>query len=185
MRANHDDVMIDIETLGTNKDSVIATLGAIRFNRFIQSVPKLEMMDSFYRRVDHQSCLDLGMTVNSDTLNWWKRQPRTSRYEVLEHPERSSVHTVLSDFNKWLSGMNNVKIWAKGTDFDCVILGEAYKRCNIPIPWKFWNVRDVRTVMDLASVRNDDLPQNALHNCLYDCHRQIVGLNMSFRKLGL
>jgi len=46
------DIMIDIETLGKSPTSVIATIGAIKFNRKDRLKP-MEEMKSFYRRIGY------------------------------------------------------------------------------------------------------------------------------------
>ena len=55
--------------------------------------------------------------------------------------------------------------------------------CKIETPWKFWNTRDTRTLFDLAEVYNTDLPQGSKHHALHDCHRQLAGLFLAFKRL--
>lgn len=60
------DVMIDLETLSTRADAVIAQIGVVGFNRHDRGAirPGIQV------RVDPQSCLDLGMKVDWSTLAW-------------------------------------------------------------------------------------------------------------------
>ena len=53
------------------------------------------------------------------------------------------------------------------------------------IPWKYYLVRDLRTVLDLGDVKMCDLPQTKLHHALYDCYRQIIGLQRATKNLKL
>jgi hypothetical protein len=64
-----------------------------------------------------------------------------------------------------------------------VIMDEAYKRCGMVPPWKFWDERDTRTLYEVAGVKNWDLPKNSKHHALHDCYRQIVGVHMSMNRL--
>jgi len=41
-------------------------------------------------------------------------------------------------------------VWGNGATFDISILEAAYRQRGIPIPWAFWNIRDVRTIAALA-----------------------------------
>jgi exodeoxyribonuclease VIII len=75
-------------------------------------------------------------------------------------------------------------MFGNGASFDNVILGEAYKRCGLKVPWNFWNDRCLRTLMDIGGVKSYELPQDKKHNALYDCYRQIVGYNKAMKNLG-
>jgi hypothetical protein len=103
------------------------------------------------------------------------------RYEALQHPDRSDLPVVLQEFAEWFKPCE--KIWANSPDFDCAILGEAYTRCGIEKPWKFWDTRCCRTIYDLAGIRKADLPTGKEHHALHDCYRQIAGVKMAFSRL--
>ena len=67
------DIMIDLETLATSPDAAILTIGAVKFDPFGREKddPK---MDSFYVKVDLDSCDELGLVANDDTIAWWATQ---------------------------------------------------------------------------------------------------------------
>lgn len=174
--------MIDIETWGTTPGSIILTIGAIKFNRD-EIIPELSKMNSFYKRIDIKSCEDKGMTSDLDTQKWWAKQDKDIKYEVLEHPERENIEDVLNEFTKWFD--NSVYIWSHGDDFDCVLLADAYRKCNKFPPWKYWNTRDTRTLYDIGNIRIIDLPQDMKHHPTYDCYRQIIGVKKALKNLKL
>ena len=177
------DIMVDIETLSTEPSAVILSIGAIKFKRE-GDLPDLEKMDQFYTRVSKESCEVLGMHTDNSTVEWWGRQEDAVRFEALENPEdRLPIKEALKKLSEWIGRSNYV--WGHGDDFDCVVLNQAYKRCGQPVPWKFWNTRDTRTLFDLAGVRNADLPNNDKHHPIHDCYRQITGVKMSLSKLNL
>ena len=177
------DVMIDIETLSVDPNAVIVSIAAIKFNR--NDNKTLENLDQIYIKVDKESCEVLGMHTDENTISWWQSQDPSIRYEALENPEnRVTIKEALDKLSKWL-GNKQYKIWSHGDDFDCVILSEAYKKCNMKIPWNFWNTRDTRTILDIANVNIADINIKNKHHPLYDCYRQILALKKAFNNLKL
>jgi hypothetical protein len=176
------DVMIDIETLSTNSNAIILTIGAVKFNRNTE-LPCLEDCDTFYRRINIDSCKILGMHSDNTTEKWWYTQDEKTRYEALLNPDRQSITNVLLDFSKWYKGSKY--IWGHGDDFDCVILNNAYKASKIKAPWQFWNTRDTRTVFDLANIHINDISVTEAHHALHDAYRQVKCILLAFNKLGL
>jgi len=181
------DIMLDIETLGICPNSVILTIGAIKFNikDEIKEIKQLkDTKDCFYVRINFKSCINLEMEINEDTVNWWEEQSKEAQYEVFKHKDRVDIKeglTKLSDFLK-----NSNTIWANSPSFDCVILENAYKLCKLEIPWKFWNLRDTRTVYALGNIKLKDYSSKTeSHNSLYDCYNQIRALKQSFKNLKL
>lgn len=172
--------MLDIETLGVRPHSIVVVIGAIKFERDIKIYP-IEKYEKFYIRINSDSCRNVGMIKEENTINWWYTQDSKVRYEALENPDRVDIKKALEEFTKWFG--KSTYIWGNGDDFDCSILGEAYKRCNMEIPWKFYNTRDVRTLYDITGVTKYDIPIDNMHNALYDCYRQIIGLKLSFKRL--
>jgi len=175
-------VMLDIETLSTNSDAVVITIGAIKFNRNEELKP-LKDYDTFYVRVDPKSCEEIGCTTDPNTVEWWNNQSKQAKYEALENKDRLPIRETLIAFSRWLDGSK--VIWANSPSFDCVILENCYKKCGIDIPWKFWLTRDCRTLYDLAGIRKRDLPSGTLHNSLDDSFSQLIGIYKSFRILKL
>ena len=176
-------VMIDIETLSTDPNAAIVSIGALKFNRK-EGRKKLEDMNRFYVKVSRESCETLGMSVSQETLEWWKRQDEGIRYEALENPnDRVTIKEALEKLTMWINGSQH--IWGHGDDFDCVVLTQAYKTCGLKVPWKYWNTRDTRTLFDIAGIHPWDLPPDDKHHPINDCYRQYVGVMMSLSKLNL
>ena len=64
--------MIDLETLSTNPDATILTVGGVKFDPYTNAEPSQGM----YFRVDVNSQTDMGRDVMQETVNWWSKQPK-------------------------------------------------------------------------------------------------------------
>jgi len=178
-------IMVDIETLGTDSDTMILTIGAIPFTNEAKIVaPKTEW---FYKKVDLNSYKkyknDFSMDYN--TLIWWLKQDDKPRYEAFIEKPRDPIDVVMEDFAKWLikTTNNDIRIWSHGKDFDTVVLQHAFKVVSVDCPWTYWNTRDTRTVYSMAGIdmRDITIPEGFdAHNALGDCLKQIDGLNLAF-----
>ncbi|NDD98181.1 MAG: 3'-5' exoribonuclease, partial [Actinobacteria bacterium] len=60
-------VMIDIETLSTQYNAAILSIGAVKWE-------ESEIVDTFYINVDPKSCKELGLHVEHKTVEWWMKQ---------------------------------------------------------------------------------------------------------------
>lgn len=174
--------MLDLETLSTRPNSCILTIGAVKFNRDNILHP-LEKLEQYYCRIELDSCKKLNMHIDPNTQSWWEKQDQKAQYEVFHNTDRIDLKVALTELKDFYKGSKYV--WANGDDFDCVIIGEAYRLCNIEVPWKFWSTRDCRTIMDIGKVWIKDTPNNNPHNALYDCYHQIQCVKQSLVKLGL
>jgi len=55
----------------------------------------------------------------------------------------------MEEFSKYIPKKS--LIWGNGATFDVSMLENAYRMLELPIPWMFWDVRDVRTIVQLAA----------------------------------
>lgn len=166
-------IMIDIETLGTTTDSVIATIGAVRFN-----IEDNTHLDTFYTRVDIDDCKEKGLKVVDETINWWKNQPEQVNMEIFDPRNRRKLKDSLISLSRWI-GNNFSEIWCHGCSFDFPILENAYRKCNLEIPWKFYQQRDTRTIFKFCDVHRSG---ENLHNALSDCIDQVTTLQDAYNK---
>ena len=172
------DCMLDLETLSTDSHAAIIVIGAIKFDR-TTNTPSLDKCDSFYRKITLDSIQDF--TISKETTAWWYQQDEHIRKEALEGEDRIPLQDALREFAAWYDGCTCV--WGNGDDFDCVILGNAFQHFNLETPWRFWQTRDMRTVMDVAGLFSRDLPRGNEHHALHDCWRQIYGVKHCLRIL--
>ena len=136
-------VMIDLETFGTRPDSIIVSIGAVKFN-------DEKVFDEFKINVDPRSCKALGMTWEKDTVDWWDKQSEEAKADWKKDP--LSLPIAIQRFDDWY-GKDKIKwVWGNGAIFDIAIMEHAYRTCGIMEPWKFWDVMCLRTVSNLSGV---------------------------------
>ena len=175
------EAMIDIETLSTKPNALILTIGIIRFDRFKDSI-EIQDSDKLYYRIDRESCEKLNMDIDSSTVEWWSKQTEETKNEALYGDDRVDISFALKKISIFLRDCTH--IWSNSPNFDCIILENAYRKCNLKIPWNFWQLRDCRTLYDLANIKlsNETVVK---HNALDDCYNQLICLNKSLKKLKL
>jgi len=166
------EIMLDLETLSTKNNASILTIGAIRFDR-----NSFKVKDQFYKRITKESNEHFNRDFNQDTINWWTKQSDQAQKEIFENKDRINLSTALQELSIFCRGAK--AIWANGVAFDIPILESAYEACNLDVPWKFWIVRDTRTIYDLGNINlNSFKRQNELdtdhHNALADCITQLL-----------
>ena len=64
--------MIDLETLSTNPNATILTVGGVKFDPYTSEEPAQGM----YFRVDVDAQTNMGRDVMQDTVDWWSKQPK-------------------------------------------------------------------------------------------------------------
>lgn len=156
-------VMLDLETLGTAADSVILSIGAVKFDLTSDAVDD----NGFYASVSIDSNLDAGRRIDESTLIWWMQQaPGAQR---VFHEPKEPLDAALESLEEWFDGAEYV--WSNGAGFDIPMLTHAYKRYGMDTPWQFYNTRCVRTYKSLPSSGKVPKPVND-HNALRDALNQ-------------
>ena len=158
-------IMVDIETLGTGANSVILSIGAVAFNNE-------GITSEFYRVVDLQSCMNAGLEIDASTLLWWMNQSDDAR-KLFNSTAREILPVALSKFSGWLP--QNACIWGNGASFDNTILANAFDKAGVALPWKYWNDRCYRTVKNLyPNIKLERV--GTYHNALDDAKSQALHL---------
>ena len=170
--------MIDLETLSTNPDAVILTVGGVKFNPYNSVEPSQGM----YFRVDVDSQTAIDREVMQDTLEWWAKQPKEISEEALGDKDRISLEDMVKTINKWSVGVD--VFWCQGPLFDYAILQNFYKQLGHPVPWQYWQIRDSRTLFSLLP-RDPNEKREALHNALADCYFQAKKVQKIYKQLNL
>ena len=144
-------IMLDLETMGTKPGSAITQIGAVDFD--------LEggMGEGFSVNISLRSCGEHGMTFDPDTIGWWMKQEEAARRAVFEGA-KYDLKRGLQTFAKYVRDVEGQFMWGNGAGFDNVLLACAYDKIALDRPWKFWDDRDMRTVVSLAKMMGIDVP---------------------------
>ena len=169
------DVMVDLETLGTTPGCVILSIGAVAFDRRAGSLEA-----EFYVNLDPASCEESGLRVNPQTVEWWSRQSAEARAAL--ETGQVPLAQALADFTAFFRSVGGRTIWGHGATFDPPVLEAAYRVLGLNPPWKYWAVRDTRTLYELADVA-PDRNQGVHHNALADALSQARAACRAFEKL--
>jgi hypothetical protein len=183
------DVMLDLETFGKTNNAAIVQLGAVVFDRRTG-----EIKGQFISNISTESCLKIGLEMDSSTVEWWMGQSQEARESILKEP-RNDIVKVLEGLNDFIDNSfdhtvpvggslkknwrNDIQIWSHAT-FDFVILRNAYEKAGIESAFNFRGARDLRTLTDIGEVYYW-LPEydkthprvGTHHNALDDCIFQI------------
>jgi hypothetical protein len=64
-----------------------------------------------------------------------------------------------------------------------MIAEHAFRELEIKNPWQFWNIRDCRTIYELAGVSLKDGGHVTSHKALEDAERQAIVVQKAYQKL--
>jgi len=164
----HNQVMIDIETMGKNTSAPIISIAAVIFS-IIDG--KLLIGSSFHEYVSLKSSMMCGGIPDAETILWWMRQSDEARSQF-EREKGILLPEALIKLAAFIQPDDCV--WGNGPTFDLSILKTAYERNYLPVPWNHQNERCLRTVVALnPSIKENHEFKGTKHNALDDCINQI------------
>jgi hypothetical protein len=162
-------VMLDLETMGKRAGCAIVSIGAVEFD-----INTGEIVRTFYKVVNLQSCLNVGLFIDASTLYWWLQQSDAARQAICKPAD--SIQSVLEELRSFFACLGDFQIWGDGARFDIGILEAAYFAIGRgeTLPWYFRNERDVRTLVSFEPEIIKNLPfTGTMHNPIDDCIHQI------------
>jgi exodeoxyribonuclease VIII len=168
-------VMVDLETMSTNSNAAIVSIGAVKFDPY----GKIGELDEnqFFCTIDLTSCIDAGMHVSGQTIKWWLEQEKEAQKSLNNDPHWP-IEKALGEFWVWFGGVS-LPTWGNGADFDCVVLHNAYERLHGSSPCKYHDRRCFRTMKALFPNVEYARPVLA-HHALSDATAQAVHLQKLF-----
>lgn len=173
----YDNLMLDLETLGTAHDAVITQIGACYFDPTSGAVDE---NGKFSINVSINDCLKYGLTVDEGSIKFWFEHPNRS---FLDKPV--SLARALGEFRKFYR-KDTVAAWSHAT-FDFVILLNAYRKFDQKIPIPFRQMRDIRTLVHLADAGKPTEAKKTVdpktHDALEDCIYQVGYVTEALNKL--
>jgi truncated hemoglobin YjbI len=141
-------LMTDIETMSTEPNSAIVSIGACIFDPAGSDTVET-LTDRFYCSVSLESCIDIGLHMSPSTISWWLRQSREAQLALFTEPHRP-IRAALTEFRMWAQGIKPAitTLWANDPDFDYVILKQAFRAANQMWPFEYYMHRSCRTALD-------------------------------------
>lgn len=171
---NH--ISLDIETMGIGPNAPILSISACYFEPSTG-----EIGETFHQHIRLESAMRNGMSPDADTITWWLSQGKAAQNKLLKgQNDASELQIVLTIFKQFLESckgnINNLQIWGNGPGFDNEKVKNAFETCGYKVPWKFWNDRCMRTIVQLTQDANLNVTpvpfEGVKHNVLDDCiHR--------------
>lgn len=162
-------IMLDLETLGTRPGAVVLSAALVRFSD--------EAQVSINLNVPEQQALAL--EIDPATQAWWNQQDSAAWYAANANPLPLVTVALpyLAQWIEWAAAGGDRLVWCHGATFDCPILGEVYRRAGMAPPWQYWQVRDTRTLYDLAGINPKDYAVPPPHIALNDAIGQTRAAN--------
>ncbi|ELO5138141.1 3'-5' exoribonuclease [Escherichia coli] len=177
-------LMIDLETMGTNTNAPIVVIGAVFFD------PQTgEIGPVFYIVISLTDAMNTGAVPDGGAIEWWLKQSSEARAAILT--DQVKLKDALSRFREFINEYSDekfVQVWGNGATFDNAILRTSYERLDIPCPWRYYNDRDVRTIVELGKTIDFDartvIPfEGVRHNALDDARHQAKYVTATIQKL--
>lgn len=169
MDSPYTDVMVDIETTGTqpNKSGMIQ-LAAVKFNLTEQTVSP----NMFNRSL----IIPPWRNWDEDTRDWWAKQPDTL-YKIIAKSEDPKL--VMTDFINWSAQPTPLRFWAKPTTFDFMFVSSYARDFDLPMPFSYRDANDMNSYLRGLYApdevdRSDEPDMNGTaHDAIFDVLHQI------------
>lgn len=174
-----DDVVIDLETLGTGQDAVIVSIGAVIFNR---ADPAGTVIDTLDIKIDIED--QPGRVVDAGTAKWWmKASMKDARNAAFFKDSHQQVRLglALKQLADFMAKYDLGDAWGCSPSFDMVILQHAYRQHkdgngkSLDFPMPFWKWSCIRTIESFFYGKNTRKPggenwlDGTAHDALDDC----------------
>lgn len=175
-----DQVMIDIETLGTGNGAVILSIGAIAFDLALPSPTPPKVL---YEAIDINDAVARGGKIDPETLKWWVLQDRLAMEKAFAG--KTPVLTAINNLNAWIAwAAPGAMIWANPPSFDLSILRAAARRCGTDVIWSHRQERCYRTIVNTIGRNVPRVMSKMPHDPRTDANAQALHLQQIFASLS-
>lgn len=183
-------LVVDIETLGVKIPAPILSIGVAMLD-CSNGIPATLSVRNI--QVDPARCIGAPETAS---VLWWMNSKMDSARAAALEPE--SDDDPFAAFLKLIDDFKPDYFWGKSPDFDFGHLEAQLAHQGLPIPWKFWQLRDIRTIEGLGCPMTDDeiftnppakwVNHDIVHTADYDAwvearslYAVVIHLSQSFR----
>lgn len=167
---------IDLETLGTNVDNQILSIGVCLFD-----LNSYTVQQTFYYKVEVP--LYKSISTTKGTIQFWINQainnPDSLKGLFTTDEEKTiSMESALTELADVITSNNVRNVWANSPKFDLAMLEHQYKIYDIRVPWQFSDDRCMRTLRFLAhelfytpvNVDFEGTYHNAMDDAIWQSH---------------
>lgn len=157
-------ISIDLETLKARYDAAILSIGAA-----VIDLDTGKMGETFYREISLSTAMKSG-SVSADTLCWWVGQSEKAKRIFTGEGKKTPLSVALDELRTFVLKHPGATVWGNGSSFDISILEYAYDHGCVGLsePWAYWDVRDMRTIVDAAGVKAKDFARVGVHHNALD-----------------
>jgi hypothetical protein len=183
-----DSLMLDLETLSTRKNARVMTIAAVLFNTHTGQIgDTMHLGLHRYGRINGQYD-----GVDDETLAWWLSPPQAvalKRITALIQKQPYAPHRALEKLAAFIAKHQPVTFWSNGASFDLAILDNLFTAHGMSIPWRFWQERDTRTIVDAArQITGSDPKKHVIfegqpHDALNDARYQARYVIQAYKQL--
>lgn len=173
-------ISIDLETLKARYDAAILSIGAA-----VIDLDTGKLGANFYREITLDSAMKAG-SVSADTLEWWIGQSDKAKRVFTGQGKKTPLSVALDELRTFIMKHPKATVWGNGSSFDISILEYAYDHGCVGLkePWSYWDIRDMRTIVDVANIDKKDFPTRGVHhNALDDAIYQAEVISAAWRKV--
>ena len=175
------DLMLDIETLGREVTAPVVQIALVPFDRYEQ-----DCLDSvFYKNPEYRGQFDF---VELGTLEFWLEQEKRPTWL---NNRTLSPDYVAKEFSRFVreNNLSERPLWCHAS-FDVPILRHWIRYYGQRWAFHYRAPRDIRTLIDIAGgreslLKESEKSENASHDALDDCYRQIQYVCRAMKKLGV
>jgi hypothetical protein len=148
-------VMVDSESLGLKPDSVVYDAGFIAFDL---DDPETTL-DQYQVYLPVIPQVDLGRAQDPKTWLYHADQGAARLVAIREAIDAGDMHALgvlirswIKRFNRAIEGAKEYQVWFARPQHDIPLLASLFDNIGEQLPWHYQSVRDLRTLMDAASL---------------------------------
>lgn len=180
-------VHVDVETLGLTGKCVVTQLAALGVDMDDPEAERREVEE--YLPIQPQ--ITLGRIMDASTILYWLG-PKVSEEARLRFQRSSGndmdeltalVQSYHSKVSRLIESASYYEVWARGPQFDIVIIESLFNDLGLEAPWAYDRIFDLRTTMNLAGIDKREITPRAgliehvaLHDCKFqqDCYEEAM-----------